>query len=367
MTTIFVDPDKREVNLPFPFPPVECPGLEALTGADFAISKLPINPVGNLDWHVKNRTLFVQRKSGYDVFSFDQTKLEIARMAAIPMQQCFILFIGRCYPDSAGKAVVNNAARPYGDSSYKTFEKLQTLIEARGCKFRQIPSELELPVWIEAQIEALEDIAKEPERVVFNHRPVSWEVETDDIWQQVKEPAKDTADYSLVCGVFGIGPKLVEAVRWVCEAHFLPLNLYAYLFVLTALDENGKPLFEVDEWGDKRRKDLRKLIGLKSTFDMPKKQRPNLAYVQNLGVIGGNSDNWWQGVADGLATVEMLARQHGIKDANKLLFIARRAALPFGLVTENEIARWLGELQVEDWLKQKHIDIYNDFIQEKTK
>lgn len=364
MTTIFVDPDKREVNLKFPFPPVECPGLEALTGADFAISKLPISPVGNLDWHVKNRTLFVQRKSGYDVFSFDQTKLEIARMAAIPIQQCFLLFIGRCYPDSAGKAVVNNATRPYGDSTYKTFEKLQTLIEARGCKFRQIPSELELPVWIEAQIEALEDIAKEPERVVFNHRPVSWEVETDDIWQQVKEPAKDTADYSLVCGVDGIGPKLIEAVRWVCEEHYLPLTIYAYLFVLTALDDKAKPLFEVKGWGDKSRKELRKIIGL---GEASKPKKGQIAYVQNLAIVGGNSDNWWQGVADGLATVEMLAKEHKITDAKRLLFIARRAALPFGLVTENEIARWLGELQVEDWLKQKHLDIYNDFLQEKTK
>lgn len=369
MTTIFVDPSELRENSKFPanLAVTECPGLEALTGADFVISSLPINPVTNLEWHKSNRSLFVQRKSGYDVFSFEQTNLEIARMkaAGLSMQQCVLLFIGRCYPDAAGLAVIDGR-KPHGETTYKTFEKRIALIEGRGVKFNQIASANELATWIDSRVEAIEDMGGEPVKRVQVSPFVNWADENDP-WQEVITPAKDTAEYGLVCGFDGLGPKTIEAARATCEECHIPPTGINLLKVLTYRDNRGKLLYDVKGWGDKSADKLRRTLGLIEHVYLPEDKSKWQNILTTLP--SGEDDTasaWWNGVNDGLDTVEMLAKEHKITDAKKLLYLARRAALPFGLVSKTDIDRWLGELYCDDWLKKNYPEIYQEFIKGAT-
>lgn len=374
MTILFIDPSELHSNSKWPasIRATECPGLEALTGADFVISKLPINPVSNLDWHKANRSLFVQRKSGYDVFNFEQMNLEIARMKAIglTMQQCFILFIGRCYPDGSGLAVIDGK-KPYGETTYRTFEKRQGLIEARGVKFRQIASSGELETWIEVQAEVVAEVEDQPVKTVALKPFVDWA--NEDIWQEVRTPDENSPEYSLVCGIKGLGPKTIEAAIQCCKENYLPVSGINLLKVLTFRDEKGKLLYKVNGWGDKSADRVRQMLGL-GTFEavyLPGGGLKNKKHYQNIyqSVLGDDTDPgmaWWNGVNDGLNTVEMLSKEHKINNANQLLFLARRAAISFGLVDKGQVDRWLGELYCDDWLKTKHPEIYNEFLEERT-
>lgn len=375
MTTLFIDPSELRSTSKWPstIKAVECPGLEELTGADFVVSKLPINPVSNLNWHKQNRSLFVQRKSGYDVFSFEQTNIEIARMKAVglSMQQCILLFIGRCYPDSSGLAVIDHQ-KPHGETTYKTFEKRQALITGRGVQFCQIASVAELETWLEARVEAIQDMVDEPVKNVVVKPFVSWQSEDDDLWQEVQTPPKDSPEYSLVCGFDKLGPKRIKAAIQCCQENFMPVTGLNILKVLTQLNEKGKPVFKVAGWADKGIADLRATLGLK-TFDnieIPATNKKMPRWYQNIFVtcLPDYTDMgtiWANGVEDGLGAMEMLIKEHKITNAAQALLIARRAAVSFGMLTKEQVDQYLDQLFCEDWIRNHYPEVYQDFLNNK--
>ncbi len=370
MTTLFIDPSELSSNSKWPqtIHSIPCDGLEALTGADFVLSKLPINPVSNLDWHRENRSLFVQRKTGYDVFSFEQTNVEIARMKAVGLsfQHCKILFIGRCYPDKTGLAVIDGQ-KPHGEITYETFEKRIALMVGRGIEFCHLPSVNELETWIKARVGAIQDMDNEPVKNVVAKPFVSWQSEDEDIWQELRTPAKDSPEYSLVCGFDKLGPKRIKAAIQACQDNFFPVTGLNILKVLTQLNEKGKPAFKVTGWADKSVAEMRQTLGLRtypSAGGLP-------AWHQNIFITSlpdytDMGTAWANGVEDGLSAMEMLIKEHHITNAAQALLIARRTAVSFGLLTSEQVTQYLEGLFCEDWVKLKYPQIYSEFVQEKT-
>ena len=166
---IFVDPDELQSNRLWPkeIDASPCEGLEALTGADCVIGspKLPaaVSPVKALVSHIKFRSLFFNRKSGYDAIgNFDQVWHEIGRMkdCNIPMQQCFILPIGIFKPNKDGLLRIEGK-RPLKNNAsieYLTYLKNEAEWGYSGVQVRRLNDESELALFIQAQIEELERI-----------------------------------------------------------------------------------------------------------------------------------------------------------------------------------------------------------------
>lgn len=339
MPFIFIDPDELQQGRKFPdnLPCFPCTGLESRTGADFIVSKLPVD---DIDWHIKNRSLFVQRKTGYDIFSFDQTRSEIARMKAcgIPMQQAFLLFIGRCYPDESGAAIVNQTLQHTDRKiSYKTFEEIQALCEGRGVKFRQIPSDNELPVWVDAQFSAIEKMADEGCKEFYTKEKNYWN-DPDDIWQELVEVPKDDWRYTLVAGLEGFGPKLALSVHeYLCQNPSLYPTLFNALLVLTQLDDKGKQVHDVKGWGVKSCYKLRSQLGLLNSFDLPKEQRPKEPFVQNLfAAFTTDQDDpsvaFWRGANAAIDTVADVAKA-GVTNGKQLIEVSRKCVNQFIVYT----------------------------------
>lgn len=330
MPFIFIDPDELQTGRKFPdnIPTFPCPGLEARTGADFIISKLPID---DIDFHLKNKSLFVQRKTGYDIFSFDQTRSELARMKAcgIGMQQAFLLFIGRCYPDETGAAIINHTLQ-HGDRKvpYKTFEEIQMYAEGRGVKFRQIPSDNELPVWIEAQFTAIEKMEDEGCKEFYTKEKAYWN-DPDDIWQELVEVHKDDWRHTLVAGLEGFGPKLALSVHeYLVQNPSLYPTLFNALLVLTQLDDQGKQVHSIKGWGIKSCYKLRSQLGLLNSYDLPKDNRPKEPFVQNLFAAFTTDEDdpsvaFWRGANAAIDTVADVAKA-GVVNGKQLIEVSRK-------------------------------------------
>lgn len=263
---IFIDPDElKNTSLISDAIPdtIPCPGLESLTGADFAISRIPL-PLqeSTLSIHIKKRTLFVQRKSGYDILSFDNLKRAIARMKAvgIPQQQCLLLLIGRDWQDDNSLLRVEGS-KPYGETTYKTFIKLKAKWRFRGGVIDWLNNIEQLSEWIEAQAEALDDVENEGKREIYPDRQLPI-FEPDDIFQGVEEIPRDDIRHLMCSGLHGFGPKLANAVLdYSAEEFQSSLGIY-YLKLLTDEDVKGKAVHNIKGWGNKSRTNLRNLLAL---------------------------------------------------------------------------------------------------------
>jgi hypothetical protein len=299
-----IDPDELKSSSKFPISiaAIENAGLEAFTGADFAISQLPIRVVKEtLQMHIDNKSLFVQRKHGYDMLSFDNLKSSIARMKQcdIPQQQCILLFIGKDEPqtmqDINTDKIMINGQEPYGDTTYKTFLKVKALWRYRGGVVDWLPYPEALGHWIEAQTEALEKIQDEGKREIYNTQMPIW---NDDIWQEIEEVKKDDWRYTLVAGLDGFGPKLATNVRQYLVDEGYGSTLYTALKVLTDLDEKGKPVHNIKGWGKKSREKLRLMLDLIPGYNL---------YASDINDFGDSGASHMRGVEAGISFIE-----HGI-------------------------------------------------------
>lgn len=251
----------------------ECSNLEALTGADFAITFLPL-PIteSTLETHIKSKALFIQRKSAYDILSFDGLKTSIARMkeSGIPQQQCILLFIGRDWQDDSGLLRVENF-KPFGDVTYQTFMKLKAKWRARGGVVDWLNNESQLADWIQAQADVISNL-----KSIIEIYPTSQKVyeETESVWETATEIPKDDMRYFLVAGLHGFGPKLAANVLETIQEQQPHLSAYGIYFLkaLTDETETGKSKYNIRGWGEKSRKSLRKILGLPTGWNLTVKE-----------------------------------------------------------------------------------------------
>lgn len=263
---IFTDPSELRENSLFPsgVSVIPCPGLEAETGADFVISRIPIDPVSALSLHIQSKSLFCQRKSGYDAIGdFNQIWLEIARfqLLKIPMQQCFILPIGRFYPDDAGLLrVEDKTSIDIHRITYLTYLKNEAAWGYSGIQVRRLNDEVELALFIQAQFEELQRIESRGNKKEVVTKGTEWVY--DDPFQEVTE-INDWRTL-LLSGIKGVGIETVKNLIQYFEdniSHIWPSGYHAYS-VLTAEDCKGKAIHKISGWGNGKRKALRDLLGL---------------------------------------------------------------------------------------------------------
>lgn len=298
---ILIDPDELKTTSKFPnIPTIENAGLETLTGADFVISPLPILVTREtLQTHITGKSLFVQRKHGYDILSFDNLKSSIARMkeCGIPQQQCILLFIGKDEPQTIQNIdtdqITINGQEPYGETSYKTFLKVKALWRYRGGAVDWIPYPEVLEHWIEAQSEALQDIQEQGKREIYNTQYPQWE--QDDIWQDIEEVKKSDWRYTLVAGLDGFGPKLATNVKEYLISEGYGSTLYTALKCLTDLDEDGKPVHSIKGWGKKSREKLRIMLDLPPGYNL---------YVSDMADFLDSGASHLRGVEAGISFIE---------------------------------------------------------------
>jgi hypothetical protein len=278
---LFIDPDETKTTSLLTLPgSIKCPGLEASTGADFVVSSFEASPVEALPVHIMKGSSFVQRKSGYDSLSFDTLKTSIARMKkrGIPYSQSILLFIGEDIASSThtiNGQVGDDALfairdkKPYGDTTYLTFQKLLAKWVLRGGRVCHLPSEDLVSIWAQAQLEALEDVLKEGNRDLYPPKKTVY-LEPDNILQPLVEIEKEDWRYFLCSGLDGFGPKVAKSLyEYINEKtpHLFQCLFYAFK-VLTDEDEKGKPLHDLTGWGNISREKLRKIIGLPSGYNL---------------------------------------------------------------------------------------------------
>jgi hypothetical protein len=290
--SIFIDPDELKSSSKLPGIPdsIDCVGLEALTGADFVISQLPISPVDDLQMHIEDRSIFVQRKSGYDMLSFDMLKSSIARMikCGIPQNQCCLLFIGQDWEDDDGLFRVTNH-KPYGETTYKTFIKLKAKWRSRGGIVDWINKPEQLQQWIEAQLEVIEECDQQPRREIYPKRQTP-DFEFDnfltDTWQEIVEVPSDDWRYFLCAGLDGFGPTTAKNLQEYIqnEQPHLWESGYHALKILSEEDERGKPVHKVKGWGNKSRLKLRNLLALPKGYNLS---------VTEIGLRDLFHDGWY--------------------------------------------------------------------------
>jgi hypothetical protein len=303
--TTFINPDRTQLpDLP---DSITCPGLEALTGADICLSHLDISPVKALPVHIANRSLFVQVKNGYDILSFDNLKHAIARMqkCKIPQQQCILLFIGKDWQDDNDLLRIENS-KPYGNTTYKTFIKLKAKWRFRGGVIDWLNDSEQLPMWTEAQLEAIQDIKNEGAREIYPARPVP-QFEPDDIWQPITELDKNDIRYFLCAGMDGFGAKTANnTLEYIQEniSHLDGMGFY-YLKILTDEDEKGKPIHKVKGFGNKSRERLRGMLSLPKGFNLTIEET-------GLSELGRYADGWYGALR---SFKELVENGHNVKDS----------------------------------------------------
>lgn len=365
--TIFINPDRHRDSISKLLQTVDCPGLEELTGCDLCISAKPVKPTSDLDWHIEHNSLFIQVKVGYDIFSFDALKSTASRLhkAGIAKRNSYVLFIGRCYPDNEGKAVIDG--KQYGKYTYELFEELQGLIEARCCHFRQIPSLAELPIFISAIEKARVKVEREGGREHYEGSKTTL-VDAEPL-QDIITIEKTSPRYVLVNGLDGFGPQLAkDTLDYVTSLGRAP-TLYNFLDCLTALTPKGKRMHPVKNWGKASVAELRFILGLQSSYETEGYQGE--PFVQNLSTCLTNNHNFdplsehYRGMR---ATLEAFraAGQSGITSGKELLFAVERAASALWVGSQDDYQNWAKSLYVDDWLREKYPQIYQEFIGAKS-
>jgi len=250
---IFVEPDELRSNSRFPsdLEIEKCEGLEELTGADFVLSASPINPIDDPEWHIENRSYFVQRKSGFDVVNFDHLWNGLARMKKLGVAQskAILLFIG--VPDNyEGSLSINEGVM--SNVSYRTFKKLGLLWGDRGGFYDEIAHEDLLGHWIEAAFSAMEE---DMDRVKYiypnNHKR----------FQQVEEVAPEDTR-AILCALPGIGPTLAQNIADYMDQNGYGPAILSALMCLTLVDDKNKMVHKIPGFGAKSSAKLRYLMGL---------------------------------------------------------------------------------------------------------
>lgn len=272
---LFCDPDELESLSPLN--PISCPGLEALTGADFLLSSMPILPTSNPQWHVENNSILVNIKRGYDlVVNHDSHKNFAARMQKLGVRpgRAILLGVGD-YRDKDGFLHVTGYNKPPSTIPYKVY--LQTVVNclSRGLIWLTVPSSDHLPDFIAS-------IEKRPSEsiIVYNKGSYSW---GDEWWQQVEEPANDDIRKILSCGLPEFGPKKAQALYQYLTDNHLPLNLFNALVVLSAVNEKGKRQFDVPMFGIKSHRQIRSLL-----FNLVDDEHSKANLYPNLSLDGGD-------------------------------------------------------------------------------
>jgi len=254
-------------------------GLEQLTGADLALTKLPI-PItpDNLNGHIERWTLFVQVKIGYDILSFDALHNFCARAQAarIPKSQAILLPIGDYHQDNKGMLRVNNQ-KAYGNTTWEDFERVLMSCEIRGVTVwpLTLKSPEELSRWITSYFSMVHKAETTPQKKVYPPR-VEPVFVIDDIWQLVEEVSPDTIDYFLCAGLKGFGQKTLQAVREYMQNELphiapdqpdQPLAGYYVIKVLTDMRQ-GKLVHNVPGWGPKRAANLRQILMIPDNLNL---------------------------------------------------------------------------------------------------
>lgn len=255
---IFIEPSEQRSNSLWPkeIDAVKCPGLEEKTGADFVICQLPINPVVDVQWHIDNRSAFVQTKFGHDVTSFEQTNKEIARAQACVIS-LIILFIGQDDKSTDGKLSIDNFVSGIDFRNYLIAKaKWQ---DNRGVKFDQIPHSDCLSDWVVAREKAILDKRKE-----IKVYPTS-----GPIYQGIEEIPRDDLRSILCRGLPNFGPEKAQAIVDFLKEKKVPRNLFNALAFLSDIDEDCKPIYQnIPKWGKKSFWDLRKVLGIPNPFNL---------------------------------------------------------------------------------------------------
>ncbi len=259
----FIEPDVTQY--PSNFEVVKCPGLEALTGADMCISRLPILPnEKNLQMHIGTRALFVQIKIGYDITPDDRLKSSIARMMAcrIPKGQAILLPIGEYWQDKEGLLRVKGKVS-FGTTLFTTLATIFDMWRFRGGEVHcddTTPKHIDdLQKWIDQKEKSILKIESEGTRDIY---PPSPEFIPEDIWQSVEEI--DDWRNLLVSGLKGFGSAKANAVWKYASDNFSenPISAYHIFTLMTDEDEKGKAVHNIPLWGEKSRKEFRELLRL---------------------------------------------------------------------------------------------------------
>lgn len=267
---IYCDPDEAThlSHLPIKV----CEGLEMLTGADFLLSKLPVNPVSNIEHHLESSSIFVNIKRGYDlVVNHDQSKKFAARMQKLGVHPGHAILLGvGDYKDMGGKLSIAGYNKPASSIEYSTYLQCQVNSLARGLVWLTIPSSEHLSVWISSwdkkPVEAI---------TVLTRGSYDW---TTDIWQGVTEPPTDSVESILACGLPDFGPKKALGTIQFLKDNNLSPTLFNALMVLSACNEKGKRVFKIPMIGDSTFKMVRRVLYGDSEF-----KTDNLSSLDNKG------------------------------------------------------------------------------------
>lgn len=262
---IFTEPDRTQ------YPPsldtISCAGLEQLTGADMVIAKLPIPPTSNLLLHIKQRSLFVQIKIGYDNLSFEAIHRFAARVQAqqIPRSQAILLRIGEQWQDENGLWRLRGQSSNSG-TTWSSYRRAMFATGLRGITVYPecLTSIDDLPEWIEDCQAIMQKVASESKEIY----PVSNQFQPDDIWQSVEE-INDWRTL-FVSGLKGCGSKKVNALFDYVSEHypFEQVRVYRILCVLTDKDSDGKYIHKIPLWGNSSRDEFRGQLGIPDGWNL---------------------------------------------------------------------------------------------------
>jgi len=253
MPVVYFDPDESHR-----FTSIEaesCVGLEALTGADFIISELPIDPVESIQWHVENGSMFCNIKAGYDFFLHHEQRHKFAaRTQALGVNNSRRLYLGvGDYTEDRDGNLRCGFYKPLRRVTWLTYEHMLDDAMNRGLFWRTIKEEGELPAFIERMARLME----QPREVkVYAKQSYQW----DDPWQMMEEVNQRTVVYTLACGLWNMGPKRAQSLVDYLIKHSLPVNLFQALSVLSQINAKNKFTHKVSGIGTDYQKWIRDLM-----------------------------------------------------------------------------------------------------------
>jgi len=298
MTTIYYDPDESHRFTSIEAEP--CPGLEALTGADFLISDLPIDPVENPQWHLDNRSIPVNLKVGYDALNnSDQRHKFAARVQRLGFKVSFLLGVGN-YRNKDGFLQVSGY-RSNDKVPYSAFQQMKLNEVARGVTWDSIEILEELPNWIHAAAKMMELPDK---KIIFSKAQYPlyewYDDKGSDPWQSMEEVSPESVQHILACGLPGFGPKRANSVVDYLTRNKYPVCLYTALAVLCQIDEKGKQVHKIPSIGAEYWKRSRDWVLRCQTVD-GKEDDNNVVGSLNLCLHTVTDESeFWRGARSGL-------------------------------------------------------------------